>query len=204
MTISISGENDIAFLHIPKTAGTSIEEWLNLNKGSRVYREFVLNPKLSSLSQQLVKPSFTFTVVRNPWDRMVSFYHWIKWLVLNDPQSLIARSWLYHNHSIDNWPEFDSWIQNLDSFAWFPTYLTWFSPSAQQTEWIDQPIDLIVRFENLEADLAPVRDLLATSAPLPHRRRSDHYPYKQYYTDETKQIIAQRFQQDIDLFKYTF
>ena len=38
----------------------------------------------------------------------------------------------------------------------------------------------------------------------PHRNRSGHKDYRTYYTDETRDLVAEAFRGDIETFGYTF
>ena len=63
------------FIHIPKTAGLSIEE----NLLSRYYGRNIKSHHLRLIDtpSSIIQDNFTFSFVRNPWDRLVSFYHFI-------------------------------------------------------------------------------------------------------------------------------
>ena len=83
---SIGLEQDFIFIHIPKTGGTSIKDCLirNYPKENLFYTDFGYhapigeyvkaiesNPDCKPMSEYVI-----FATVRNPWDRMVSLYHW--------------------------------------------------------------------------------------------------------------------------------
>jgi hypothetical protein len=197
MSLCITGEYNISYLHIPKTAGTSILSWLIDNKGDSKHVAWETHPKLSEV--RLVNPNnFSFTVVRNPWDRMVSSYHYMKNISLKE-----GSSWLkLNNITEENFPTFDTWVNNISQYATPDTY--WFGPHTSQVEWIDCNIDLILRYENLSTDFEWLQRTFNTSASLPHIYNSGRTNYRDYYTDETRQIVAQLNAEDIDTWKYQY
>ena len=106
----ISDSHNFVFIHIPKTAGTSIEKYLLENNLINVGKEW-LQGKIDSDEVKLCNYSnaywhhlncrevkqiigqdkwsnyFKFAFVRNPWDRAVSFYFYMKQSTEN-PNSL--------------------------------------------------------------------------------------------------------------------
>lgn len=95
----ISTEKKIIFIHIPKTGGSSIEvalknifdEKIIRNGNSTRVLDTIKNPipnsynsfkhaTASELIKQYGKNKFndyhSFAVIRNPWDRLLSLYHW--------------------------------------------------------------------------------------------------------------------------------
>jgi hypothetical protein len=194
MSIFITGEKNIKFLHIPKTAGTSMLNWLRTNKGNSNAVEWETHPKHSKLPIG----NYSFTVVRNPWDRMVSAYHYLKNISLPE-----GSSWLKLN-SIDeeNFPTFDSWIKNLKNYANPSAY--WFRPETQQSEWIDTPVDVVLRYENLQKDFKQIQHQFNCYLPLPHIYASGRTNCRDYFTSETKQIVSRLSELDIETWKYLY
>lgn len=197
MSVLITGEYNITYLHIPKTAGTSMTEWLIANKGESEHRYWEEHPKLSTL-RELNPNNYTFTIVRNPWDRMVSSYHYMKNISLKE-----GSGWLKLNEiTEDNFPTFDYWVRNITEFKSPDVY--WFGPHTSQAEWIDCNIDLIIRYENLETDFEYLQRAFNTTAPLSHIYNSGRTHYRDYYTDETKRIVEKLYEDDIDIWKYQY
>jgi hypothetical protein len=195
MSIIVNGKQSITFLHIPKTAGTSILDWLRSNSASNDTTEWDSHPKHSSIWSP---HSTSFTVIRNPWDRMVSAYHYLKNISLPEGSSWLALN----NITKDNFPTFEAWIGNLHNYKNPDAY--WFRPETQQVEWLDKPVDIVLNFENLAEDFKQIQHQYGCFNPLPVLYASKHKFYKNYYTEKTKSLVAKFSQRDIDIFKYSF
>jgi hypothetical protein len=178
--------DDIIFVHIPKASGTSISNWFGNGE------QFIGHPKLETLLDMVSGKPFTFTVVRNPWDRAVSAYHY-----------------LFHTQKDTNFqeyidkgvPTFDEFIKNLKTVK---VDEVWFDGTTQQGEWFKSGVDLVIKFENLNEEFKVIQDMLGDHRPLPHCNKSEHGNYRDYFTDETRDIIEKLFIHDIHTFKYSF
>ena len=93
MPLYLNNEQAVTFLHIPKTAGTTIESWLNetgkyqqILFSQQKLEDMQVTPQhlgyrtLAELTKTLYRPfEYKFAVVRNPFDRIVSeFFYRIK------------------------------------------------------------------------------------------------------------------------------
>ena len=199
----ISFQKCFLFVHIPKTAGNSIQSVLRdysedqlvaLRKEQDGIERFGLrNPKYKirkhstlreyrqALSDEQFHNLYKFTCVRNPWDRMVSYY----FTPTQDPET-----W--------NREKFRGIISKAVSVA---DYL-------RLDEGEEDPfanVDSIMRFENLTDDFRTVCGRLDISPPtLPQYNRSTRERYSKYYDDELRELVCARFAAEIERFGYTF
>lgn len=91
------------FIHIPKCAGVSVKKALY---GSRPGAHSTLSDYTCIFSLKEICTYFKFTVVRNPWDRLVSAYHFLKKGGMNDAD----REWAQSN--ISEYEDFESFVVN--------------------------------------------------------------------------------------------
>lgn len=184
------------FIHIPKTAGSSVSHSL--------FGKARGNPHASYDIYEIVNPRkfreyFKFTFVRNPWDRLVSTYFFLS-QVENDP---MAQSW--REQVACHYPDFASFVRGWlslgkieNSFHFRPQHS--FICDADLTP----RVDFVGRVETLQADFRHVTDRLGIAAKLDWTNRSNHRPYQDYYTDELRGIVAAVYANDIAAFGYSF
>ena len=150
---------------------------------------------IATLGQQAWNESFKFTVLRNPWDKVVSHYHY---RVMTDQTDLGSRTL-----------EFGEWVKRTygEQDPEFYDIPKMFMP---QTDWITDndgniSTDLYLRFENLEADFYGFcRTYQISARPLPHLKASKRGKYQLYYSPETIDIVENWFKPDIENFGYRF
>ena len=208
------------FVHIPKTAGTSVEAALGMHGdktdiGIRPY--YNQTPDLEHLyggnlqhmtaarlrivlqDDGLFQRYFKFAVVRNPWERLVSTCAW-------SDQKWVRGSELAST-------EFDRLVREL--YGAFRAAKTSSRPlvlpahlEPQVSYVLDdrrQPmLDFTARYENLAADWERIRTRLGVNAALPVRMRSHHRPYREYYDEETRAMVAEIYAEDARAFDYAF
>jgi hypothetical protein len=172
-------------------------DWLIANRGDSNYTLWDTHPKLSTIQETTV-PNFTFTVVRNPWDRMISMYHYMKNIAINQGSQWIKLN----NITKDNFPTFEEWLLSIEERI-IPTDY-WFKGTTCQMAWIDKPVDLVIRYENLSEEFIKIQDVFNCSIPLPHLYSSGRSNYKDYYTTTSKKFVEQFSLPDIETWKYQF
>ncbi len=201
----VSREKKFLFIHIQKTGGTSM---------SKFFKSNILD------IEDYLKPHSPFTLVqepdyyhyykvaftRNPFDRLVSWYSMII-KKKNVCASVENMKNTIHKQVLMNSSTFSEFIFNCEHIrsnsGWKPFH-------NNQLDYITDTegkvaVDYIGKFEYLEKDMKKITEYLKLDkTELPHINRSTHTAYHHYYTDETKKIIAKRFERDLDYFKYTF
>ena len=136
---------------------------------------------------------FSWSFVRNPWDRLVSTY--INKIV--DEHQGGLDSW---RKNINSFEEFVLKIKKIDAMEincdrHIRSLCTFFPPD----------INFIGKMENLQNDFNVVCDKIGIPRQqLPHKNKTKHKHYTEYYDDETKQIVAEKYAKDIEYFGYKF
>ena len=121
-----------------------------------------------------------FCTVRNPFDRAYSVWKWLS--RLSDIK-------------------FDEWILNLNTDHMMnQTQLSHLNHHSVKL------IDInFIKFENLQQDFDGMcHKISAPRRQLPHKNKTDHKHYTEYYNDETREIVAEKYAQDIEYFGYEF
>ena len=200
----ISHKHKFIFLATGKTGTTSMETLLKkyddeghkFHKHCRLSGPSTIFDPLTKTEKELNFDSsdyFKFCFVRNPWDRMFSWYNQLQKSVYN-PSKIRKMQYELAN----NYP-FTDFLKNISREKYFNHYNT------SDFYLIDENINFIGRFENLQQDFNIVCDKIGIpQQQLPHKNASKHKHYTEYYDDETRQIVAEKFAKDIEYFNYKF
>ena len=188
--------NNIIFKHIPRTAGNSLKEILPekvLFLGHDYY-----NPNYKHLLFHLIniKHKFVFAFIRNPYDRVVSAFHYLN-AGGNNPFDVADRDKYIKQYD----GNFDNFVKNA-----FPgiTYQIHFMPQYTWIYLYKQCLcDYVGKLETIENDLRNIGNIINYDFPeLPCRNGSRRGHYENYYTEETKEIIYKYYEKDFRLFGY--
>ncbi len=201
------------FIHIPKTAGTSIEK--ALLPSSTGYADFkyvpvdqrrqhhLPCPGISMQHQKLrryqhvleKKPYFVFSVVRNPFSRVISQISYLE-AITSEGRNLFAGDW---KTKLMVMAQAQKWIAGHDL-------------GANQVDYLEPPPGLspsvfTARFESLGQVWPEIcqRLGLITQVTLPHifiRRNQE--PYQSYYDGESREAIGHKYERDLTAFSYGF
>jgi len=212
----ISPGRKFIFVHIPKTGGTSMMLALEgrakkddiligdtpkakrrqhrlkgVTTAGRLWKHSTLADIDGLMSPDEIDKAFVFTLVRNPWDRMVSYYHWLQEQEFDHPAVTLAKQADFS--AFLNAPATQAAIRA----APYGHYVT----NAQGRE----VCDAFIRLERLEDDGAPLWAHLGFRLDLPVNNRSTRdRDYRSYYSEGDSALVASLCAQDIARFGYAY
>jgi Sulfotransferase family len=148
---------------------------------------------LYELTPGEVRSYFSFAFVRNPWDLVVSTYHY--WKKVFAEQAELGRNDPDHAYALNNF-SFEEFVR---AYPMFGTDMSAFL----EDEYGKLP-DFVGRFERLGDDFGEVCRRIGVAADLRHENATGHDHYRKFYSDETRAIVGEVFARDIQRFGYTF
>jgi hypothetical protein len=231
MSLVIDSKNKKMFFHIPKNAGSTVSNMfmrgyqdLNLQLGIPEHLKVLYDPAtriglgdlccraseaghwryadIRAVLGTWVDECRLYAIVRNPWDKVVSAYHY----------GMNTNGWLLLGLSKD--ATFDQWLNRIHAF-WRerPIELLVY---GQHTYVVDNngnvpPNMKLLRFENLRADVNAMHEEWGTPDTYrlpekggPHVNKAIRKPYAEYYTDATRNLVGQLFATDVRMFGYSY
>lgn len=184
-------DRGFVFIHINKTGGSSIRTALGISGYQHVRAAEVA----AWLGERRWSRLETFSTIRNPWDRLVSMYHWR----VSTNQTGLADSPI----PFADW--LDLCLRKRDPF-----YVKNPLMLAPQTYWLCDDtgrllVDRLLRFERLAADFAEFCSVIRFDGlELPHLKKTERRHYSVYFSECDAELVGQVYKSDIDAFGYTF
>lgn len=173
------------------------ELFYSLENCTEVYRRYRMhmNPSINSKSKRTVsskefKDYYKFTVVRNPWSRVYSWYK----NVLRDEIHL-------KNYGASKDMLLNDFIKR---------YATNSYPMRLQVYWLKNfkgkiDFDYIGKFEKIDETFNMIRETFdMNNVVFPHEKRTKNLDYRDVYDNESIDLISKIYKDDIDAFNYTF
>jgi hypothetical protein len=230
--VPISHERRFIFIHIPKTAGVSVLTALQEHdaaldfmerdvwprffaspRGVECYRQlrgfFSLNTMVhfqnqhfpAKILRELVPEEvwstyFKFAFVRNPWDLVVSTYHFSKQMFRQDVTAAAGD------------PDIGFLIASLD-FTNYVRARPYFASERGVLPFITDKegkllVDFVGRVEQIDLDFAHVCRQIGIEAKLQRVNDAPRAHYREFYTPETRDLVAREFAREIEMFGYEF
>lgn len=198
----LSDDPPFLFFAMNKTGSTSIEEvlrpydrWVHRNvlraryylrPRDAIFRHAAPVDVRDLVARRRWERSFTFCFVRNPFDRLVSIYHF-------------HRQGGQKRHPLASEVGFEEWLERGGTG----------SAGRSQAAFVSDRngscvLDFVGRFESIERDVERVLDTLGIEGHLPRRNPSQHRHYTEYYSDRARAIVERRFRDDLERFGYAF
>ena len=213
----LSRRRRFIFIHIPKTGGTALAlalearamkedvlvgdtpkararkgRLVGVKTAGRLWKHSTLADIAGLASEDEIATFFTLTLVRNPWDRIVSYYHWLREQSFAHPAVGLAKA--------QNFSGFLNHPQTMTALALSPyaSYLR--DPQG------DERASLFARIEHLDLDLAPFEAYLGFRlTPLPKANSSARpRDWRPFYSDADAAVLARLAAEDIARFGYHF
>lgn len=191
-------KKQVIFIHIPKAAGISINKALfgNFGGGHLSFRHYQL-----IFSKKQFDKFYKFTIVRNPYDRLLSAYYFLKKGGMNEKDKIFAK-----NH-IDNYKNFEDFILNwLNEDNIYKDIH--FYPQAYFI--CDSKRNIAVNhwgyYENIEEEIKMISTQLNLNIKLKKFNKTDHKKigYRKYYNTEMRRIVERVYKTDFSLFSYRY
>ncbi len=205
----ISDSHQFVFVHIRKAAGTSLRQVLekvSLPKRNHLwykllsrngwpvdYHKYAFRKHAELLEAERSMPAekfaryFKFAIVRNPWDRLVSEYEYIK------TQPTHSRFAKLSSIPFDEFIVFQSKRHAAHQV------------NALKLKNGQLGFDFIGKLERLDQSLSVIAEKIGLSfIDLPHINQVKRRDYRSYYNDELQQLVRDLWAQDITAFDYDF
>lgn len=177
-------KHNVTFIHIPKTAGQSIRAWLMEFPDANIMslKDRHINgkhPDFKTTKDAFGDLGWTFCAVRNPYDRAVSMWSHLKRVDKSFPGYGFKKF-------VFEYADYETFMKPIS---------TWFDGGD---------IDYVMKFENLANDFKVIQERLGSQKKLIKKNVSSHNAYQDYYDDDTRDFVTNKFKNDLERFNYSF
>lgn len=204
------------FIHIPKTGGTALALALearamrddlmlgdtpkalkrrrrlkDVQTAGRLWKHSTLADIAGLVPDDTLQGLFTFTLVRNPWDRAVSYYHWLRQQGFDHPAVGLAKRLEFRDFLLTPLV-LNSFEQNQA-----PSYMRHANGREQ--------CQAFIRIEHFQRDAEPLFQHLGFALDLTVANQSERArDWRPYYDAQTATAIAKSCATEIERFEYSF
>ena len=181
----------VIFVHIPRTSGTSIESFMK-DHTSR-YKGIEKHSNAFQLYQSIGKKKwnsyFKFSITRNPYDMVISLYKAPAFRNIGYSAGKSLKYFLSHYKPWD-------WEHGITCSDYLNRHDL---DHIGEFDDRDKTIDIINKKTGLSIKKSLQLRPVQSSSKGSHKKH-----YSEYYDDETREIVAQKYAEDIERFKYEF
>lgn len=188
-------DHQCIFVHITKTAGTSVAkglfDYLPYHYTAVEYRVIY--------GKRAFDKYFKFAFVRNPWDRLYSAYRYLKSGGWNEEDKIWSETHLTGCNDFKSFVKERLTDKNIMKHIHFMSQHHFICDTNGHLL-----IDYLAYFETINDDYNKIADKLRIDSKLNHHNASPVASYLSAYNDETRKIVADVYSKDIALFGYEF
>lgn len=185
------------FSHVPRTGGTSIHSILSNYGETPTSSDFPhpIHVPWKFIAEMVnLDDYFTFCFIRNPWDRTLSQYT----NYMSSPSRINKYLPFVMFCNVDTCTDLIYPNTKARSMGGIRNFYDFVHVDGKLV------VDKIYRYEELRLAWGVIQYRLGIKKALPRLNSTNHTHYRDYYNDETKNIIAEKYKWAIDYFGYTF
>jgi Sulfotransferase family len=193
------------FVHVQKTGGNSVRTALGADIFDP-YKHFFARELRDIHGEATWESCFKFTFVRNPWDRLVSW-----WSMIDEARDYVDPTQPpngFFGYVLERARSFEEFLLHcrdeiIDSDGRKHIFRNQIDYLVDDSGRII--VDFVGRYERLQESFDEIsRRLGRTPVELPRTNVSRHRDYREYYTPALAEIVAGHYARDIEAFGYRF
>lgn len=193
--VSLYKNRRVVFIHIPKAGGTSVAHALFGKRAGHFYAMEIAQ----CMGGKEFMETYSFAIVRNPYDRLVSAYHFVK--QGGSKEGAVKFNKIYHSELFQTFHKFvTNWLILQDpssiEIVFRPQYL-FITDEEQQLM-----VNYLGKLENMGVSLREVEHAVGISFTPDWKNKSAHLDYKSYYNPELQELVYGYYRRDFELLGY--
>lgn len=185
----------IVFIHINKCGGTSVKK--TISKLENIYipnNDELINYSLTEEWNQVIK----FTIVRNPYDRILSLYGMLKRdnkeYNLDEIINIVTDDTINYKTDNNKLPSGKEYVKRHGLKLTHPHYCIYKNGKIL--------MDYVFKLENIEKDWVKIQNIIKTNENLQHINKSKIKKDYSIFTKKQLLKINEYFKSDFEVFNY--
>lgn len=188
----------VIFVHTPKAAGGSIHQWLKKYHEQYNFKYATAHKFLDVLREELPNEDFSFSCIRNTYNRMISLY------VFSRHKLFFKLRKSYQRNNQEAITQYEQQTKELDKgiASWLEYAHENLPPvTTPLKEWVEG-VDIILNQENLNEEFKIIQEKLNCFEPLETIHHRMDYDPKDFYSAEFKKVVENLYGDEIEKYKY--